>query len=213
MVVDDTLSMRIYSFIDNILINKTIKQIKQKIDFIVFCVRHLELIVTAVTINGFTPVNMDIQMIGGPYGVAYYVCSYICKSEPDTLKNALSTLLQQMSTSDSISLRTRMFRIGLCVLKHRTLSAQEAAYRICGLQLTWSTRETIPVCALPPHKQYRKLKSLSERQSLPRNSTDIFEHNNLDSYYERPLCLENVSLFRFLQTYRVSAALQIHCVY
>ena len=60
MVVDDTLSMRIYSFIDNILINKTIKQIKQKIDFIVFCVRHLGLIVTAVTINGFTPVNWII---------------------------------------------------------------------------------------------------------------------------------------------------------
>ena len=58
MVVDDTLSMRIYSFIDNILINKTIKQIKQKIDFIVFCVRHLGLIVTAVTINGFTPVKV-----------------------------------------------------------------------------------------------------------------------------------------------------------
>ena len=60
MVVDDTLSMRIYSFIDNILINKTIKQIKQKIDFIVFCVRHLGLIVTAVTINGFTPVNLNV---------------------------------------------------------------------------------------------------------------------------------------------------------
>ena len=58
MVVDDTLSMRIYSFIDNIFINKTIKQIKKKIDFIVFCVRHLGLIVTAVTINGFTPVNI-----------------------------------------------------------------------------------------------------------------------------------------------------------
>ena len=60
MVVDDTLSMRIYSFIDNILINKTIKQIKQKIDFTVFCVRHLGLIVTAVTINGFTPVDKPI---------------------------------------------------------------------------------------------------------------------------------------------------------
>ena len=56
MVVDDSLCMRIYSFIDYILINKTIKQIKQKIDFTVFCVRHLGLIVTAVTINGFTPV-------------------------------------------------------------------------------------------------------------------------------------------------------------
>ena len=63
MVVDDTLSMRIYSFIDNILINKTIKQIKQKIDFIVFCVRHLGLIVTAVTINGFTPVQLIITPI------------------------------------------------------------------------------------------------------------------------------------------------------
>ena len=57
MVLDDTLSMRIYSFMDNILIIKTIKQIKQKIDFTVFCVRHLGLIVTAVTINGFTPVQ------------------------------------------------------------------------------------------------------------------------------------------------------------
>ena len=65
MVVDDTLSMRIYSFIDNILIIKTIKEIKQKIDFTVFCARHLGLIVTAVTINGFTPVihiNLDILL-------------------------------------------------------------------------------------------------------------------------------------------------------
>ena len=50
--------MRIYSFIDKILISKAIKQIKQKIDFTIFCVRHLGLIVTAVTINGFTPVKI-----------------------------------------------------------------------------------------------------------------------------------------------------------
>ena len=56
MVVDDTLSMRIYSFTDSILIIQTIKEIKQKIDFTDFCARHLGLIVTAVTINGFTPV-------------------------------------------------------------------------------------------------------------------------------------------------------------
>ena len=61
MVVDDTLSMRIHSFIDNILIIKTRKEIKQKIDFTVFCVRHLGLIVTAVTINGFTPVMIDFN--------------------------------------------------------------------------------------------------------------------------------------------------------
>ena len=59
--------MRIYSFMDNILIIKTIKQIKQKIDFIVFCVRHLGLIVTAVTINGFTPV-IYYQAVNVAYG-------------------------------------------------------------------------------------------------------------------------------------------------
>ena len=62
MVADDTLSLRIHSFIDNILIIKTIKEIKLKIDFTVFCVRHLGLIVTAVTINGFTPVLICIHM-------------------------------------------------------------------------------------------------------------------------------------------------------
>ena len=56
MVLDDTLSRRIYSFIGNILKSATTKQIKQKIDFFLFGVRHIGLIVTAVTINGFTPV-------------------------------------------------------------------------------------------------------------------------------------------------------------
>lgn len=44
-------------------------------------------------INAFNPVvlrhwraNMDIQLICNAEGAAYYVCSYICKSEPDELK-------------------------------------------------------------------------------------------------------------------------------
>ena len=58
MLLDDTLSRRIYSFIGSILKSATTKQIKQKIDFSFFGVRHVGLIVTAVTINGFTPVTM-----------------------------------------------------------------------------------------------------------------------------------------------------------
>ena len=62
-MLDDSLGMRIYSFIDNILIITTIKQIKQKIDFAFFGDRHLGLIVTAVTINGFTPVKMTCFLV------------------------------------------------------------------------------------------------------------------------------------------------------
>lgn len=36
--------------------------------------------------------NMDIHLVGGVYGVACYICSYICKAEPDTLKHALPKL-------------------------------------------------------------------------------------------------------------------------
>lgn len=50
--------------------------------------------------------NMDIQMIGGPYGVAYYVCSYICKAEPETLKLAISNVLRQISNSSDSSTRS-----------------------------------------------------------------------------------------------------------
>jgi hypothetical protein len=43
--------------------------------------------------------NMDIQMVDGPIGIAYYVCSYICKSEPNTLKDALSETLKTFEMS------------------------------------------------------------------------------------------------------------------
>lgn len=148
--------------------------------------------------------NMDIQMIGGPLGVAYYVCSYVCKAEPQILKNALSNVLQEISdNAESVSLRTKMFRIGMCVLKHRTLSAQEAAYRIGGLQLIWSSRQTINLHAFPPHKQYRKLKPKEELQSLHPNDENIFEKNIIDHYQNRSAELESYCLFRFCQCFRI----------
>lgn len=39
---------------------------------------------------------MDIQVICNAEGAAYYVCSYICKSEPDELKSALGNLINQV---------------------------------------------------------------------------------------------------------------------
>lgn len=39
---------------------------------------------------------MDIQVIQNAEGAAYYVCSYLCKSEPDDLKNALGSLIHDV---------------------------------------------------------------------------------------------------------------------
>ncbi|XP_061190982.1 uncharacterized protein LOC133199127 [Saccostrea echinata] len=55
---------------------------------------------------------MDIQLIGGAYGVAYYVCSYICKAEPETLKTAISNVIREISEMpSSTTTRSRMFKL------------------------------------------------------------------------------------------------------
>ena len=41
--------------------------------------------------------NMDIQVIGNAQSAAYYVCAYLCKSEPEDLKQALSQLITNIS--------------------------------------------------------------------------------------------------------------------
>ena len=44
-----------------------------------------------------------------------------------------------------ISQRQRMLKIGTCVLKLRKLSAQEAAYRLSELQLTYSSCSVVSI--------------------------------------------------------------------
>lgn len=75
---------------------------------------------------------------------------------------------------NSSSLRSKLCKIGFCVLKHRTLSAQEAAYRIGRLQLTWFSRDVIKVACYSPEKQFKKLKPQSILNQLSMNSSDIF---------------------------------------
>lgn len=64
--------------------------------------------------------NMDIQMVGGPLGIAYYICSYVCKAEPNILKNPLAQTPSNMNTANAEpSMRSRLSKIGFCILKHR----------------------------------------------------------------------------------------------
>lgn len=90
------------------------------------------------------------------------------------------------------SMRSRLSKIGFCILKHRTLSAQEAAYRIGNLQLVWYSREIVRVIACKPEKRFKRLKSKQQLQFLSDNTTDVFDYNIFDYYYARPESLENL---------------------
>lgn len=71
--------------------------------------------------------NMDIQVVINAEGAAYYVCHYLCKSEPDELRCVLANLITNVFEQDpAMPAFKRLWNIGLCVLKHRRLSAREA---------------------------------------------------------------------------------------
>ena len=96
-------------------------------------------------INDYNPIllrhwraNMDIQIIQNAEGAAYYVCVYLFKREPDDMKNALGQLIHTIFLDNpTIPKHVKLLKIGLCVLKHRMMSGQKAAYRsdTCSIQL------------------------------------------------------------------------------
>ena len=102
-------------------------------------------------------VNMDIQLVSSANGLAYYVCSYIAKLEPDDLRETLSHIIP--------SFRTQIKQIGNCVLKIRKLSAQEAAARIGNIQKTYSSSYVLFLNTRQPSKRYKLLKPASEKDT------------------------------------------------
>ena len=160
-------------------------------------------------INAYNPVilrhwraNMDVQLVCNAEGVAYYVCSYLCKSEPDDLRCALGNLIQNVfQQNPELPKHKKLLQIGLCVLKHRRLSSQEAAYRLGDLNLLHTSRSFVNVNTRLPAKRFRMLKGAEEIASLGNDSTEIFHSNMLDYYHDRPSSLEGISYFNFASLY------------
>lgn len=102
----------------------------------------------SIFINNYNPTilrhwraNMDIQLINNAEGAAWYVCNYICTSEPDSLKLALNNLINDVfQANPDMHITKRLWKIGTCVLKHQRLSVQEAAFRLSSLHLLKTSR-------------------------------------------------------------------------
>ena len=163
-----------------------------------------------VNINAYNPVilkhwqaNMDIQLVANAFSAAYYICAYMCKAEPDILKSSLAALFKEISNIN-LPLRNKLLRIGNCVLKKRTLSAQEAAFRLGNLQLIYSSRIVLFLNTFPLHRRTKILKPKDIIDSLPENSTAIFENNMLDYYRKRPDELSSYCYYSFASWYKRS---------
>jgi hypothetical protein len=81
---------------------------------------------------------MDIQMVSSAFGAAKYVCSYICKPECDKVNQSVREAVSNLPSDAST--KKHLCTIGNVLLTHRQLSAQEAAFKMCGLPLRGSSK-------------------------------------------------------------------------
>lgn len=99
--------------------------------------------------------NMDIQMVGSAFDAAKYVCSYICKPECDEVNQSVREAVSNLPSDAST--KKHLCTIGNVFLTHRQLSAQEAAFKMCGLPLRGSSKQTVYVDSRPEEERSRLL--------------------------------------------------------
>lgn len=125
--------------------------------------------------------NMDIQFILDPYACVSYIVSYISKGQRG-LSNLLHQACKEARSSES-DIKQQVRRIGNQFLSHVEIGAQEAVYLVLQMPLRKCTRSVDTNSA---EKRVALLKSFTDLQHLPKNSTNIEADNVLKRYKRRP---------------------------
>ena len=101
---------------------------------------------------------MDIQLINNAEGAAYYVCHYLCKSDPVELKLALTNLINNVfKQNPKMTSFQWLWNIGTCVLKPK-----EAAFCLSNVKLVQNSRAVVDVNTRKPSKRFKMLKPMHE---------------------------------------------------
>lgn len=114
---------------------------------------------------------MDIQFILYPYACVSYIVSYISKRQRG-LPNLLHQACKKARSSES-DIRLQVRKIGNQFLSHVEIGAQEAVYLVLQMPLRKCTRSVVFIDRNSAEKRVALLKSFTDLQHLPKNSTNI----------------------------------------
>ena len=151
--------------------------------------------------------NIDIQPIFNYYKVVSYMCSYFSKTETESSL----AMKKAAEEAENLNFQERMKKLALAFLSRRQCSLQEAVTQL--MPELW-LRKTFPGTVFAntnlPEKRYRICKSQQELDELPEDSVEVFKHNMLDRYMDRPtktlkngkyLAVDNLCYAEFLAFY------------
>ncbi|XP_078582369.1 uncharacterized protein LOC144865469 isoform X1 [Branchiostoma floridae x Branchiostoma japonicum] len=163
-------------------------------------------------VNNFNPhllrawnANMDIQYVLDAYSCVKYIVSYISKAEREMGK--LLKQAQKEAREGNEDVLTEMRKVGNAYLHHREVSAQEAVYRVCSLNLKECSRQ---VTFIPTDEQANRLsKPLADIQKLASEGNgdeeNIWMPSIMDRYKARPQeePFRSMCAAEFVSEYRV----------
>ncbi|WAR30905.1 PIF1-like protein [Mya arenaria] len=155
-------------------------------------------------INNFNPdilwlwkANTDLQYVTSPYAAIAYITSYITKDERE-----VGTVLQAVSKETrNLQVNEQMKKVAFAFSNARTVSAQEAAYRVLGLPLYVSNFTTVWIPSGLPENRIRILKSKQQLNALDDDDENVFSTNIIDRYAARPSDLKQMCLAEFAMWY------------
>jgi hypothetical protein len=159
-----------------------------------------------IFINNYSPAilhawqaNMDIQFVSNAYACIQYVVAYVTKDERE-----MGTLLQAVSKEAAEqSIKQQMKKCAKSFQDARSVSAQEAVYRVLGLPLHKSDFQTVWIPTGMPHQRVRLLKPKYLLEKMESDEENIFVTGLEEKYAGRPPSLENWSLALFASVFTV----------
>ena len=145
---------------------------------------------------GVWKANHDVQFVLDAYACAMYIVSYINKSTKGMSKLMAEACKEARRGNNSLKESVR--HIGNKFLNAVEVSAQEAAYLILQLNMSSKGRKVEFLPTAPQSERTFLLKSKTELEALPEDSTKIDCDNVIKRYTKRHEALESFCLADFV---------------
>ena len=144
--------------------------------------------------------NIDVQPVFNYVRCIAYMCSYFSKDETKCSQALQSAALEARNTNSPV--RETLKKVGAAFLTKREISAQKCVYR-CLPEL-WMRKifpGTLFLNTDLPDSRLRMRKSERDLEELDDDSTDIYKHNILDRYIDRPVSVNSLCFAVFASLY------------
>ena len=151
---------------------------------------------------------MDLSPVGTIGELVRYVSDYISKSEPESLDNSITQIIQKAKSEGYSAKAAALQKVARLMESKRIVSIQEAIFLLLHLPYRLSSRKFVFINSRVPSDRARLMRKEAMAET-PHDKAhvqidpDAFYANIFDRYSVRPQAMENTSLYEFATKWEV----------